>query len=340
MHAEPDQARRIDAHDLLGQPVVVGLHAGELKLGIGVGEEVAHHARRAEEHLGVDAVDVLLREARLAAEVALVRRGERDARSSAPPRACGRRTRRCRSVRAERRARTAMPRRPRRRERRAAPCRGTSSPCTWSRCAAARGRASRRRSADSHGACGDSLRHGTIRTNDRSVQEGRRRISVRAAATRCRRGRRGSRAGRGTARAARPRARRPAAPRAARRAPDRARRPWPPRAGAAAEGSAPTVRSSRPTASSSSGRAAASAGGGSVQRTSCDHSLPNPSQPAHSAAPDWKSTGSDGDATELVLPGGEQRIAPGPRVEVEPQLGVVLEARDRPARHRAEAPAR
>src|SRR5262249_44537866 len=41
---------------------------------------VAHHARRAEHHLGVDAVDVLLLQARLAAEVALVGGGERHTR--------------------------------------------------------------------------------------------------------------------------------------------------------------------------------------------------------------------------------------------------------------------
>ena len=41
---------------------------------------MAHHARRAEEHLGVDAVDVLLLEARLAAEVPWFAGGERHAR--------------------------------------------------------------------------------------------------------------------------------------------------------------------------------------------------------------------------------------------------------------------
>src|SRR5262249_54280202 len=73
---EADQARWIDAHDLLGEPVVVCLHAGEVELRIVVGEEVAHHARRSEQHLGVDAVDVLLLEARCTAEVPLVRGGE------------------------------------------------------------------------------------------------------------------------------------------------------------------------------------------------------------------------------------------------------------------------
>src|SRR5262249_10388979 len=43
-------------------------------------EEVAHHAGRAEEHLGVDPVDVLLLETWLAAEVSLVRGREGDAR--------------------------------------------------------------------------------------------------------------------------------------------------------------------------------------------------------------------------------------------------------------------
>src|SRR5439155_1528378 len=76
---EADQAVGRHLHELLRDPVVVGLHARALELGVGIGEEVAHHTRRAEQHLGVDAVDVLLREPRLGAEVSLVRLGEGDA---------------------------------------------------------------------------------------------------------------------------------------------------------------------------------------------------------------------------------------------------------------------
>src|SRR5207249_2531911 len=76
---EADQAVGRHLHELLRDPVVVGLHARALEFGVGVGEEVAHHARRAEQHLGVDAVDVLLREPRLGAEVPLVRLREGDA---------------------------------------------------------------------------------------------------------------------------------------------------------------------------------------------------------------------------------------------------------------------
>ena len=78
MAARP-MSRSGDADELLGEPVVVRLHARQVELRIGVGKEMAHHARRAEEHLGVDAVYVLLLEARRGAEIALVRRREGDA---------------------------------------------------------------------------------------------------------------------------------------------------------------------------------------------------------------------------------------------------------------------
>src|SRR5581483_8117453 len=78
--AEADQAVGRHPHELLRDPVVVGADAREMELRIGVREEVAHHACRAEEHLRVDAVGVLLLEPRSRPEVALVRLGEGDAR--------------------------------------------------------------------------------------------------------------------------------------------------------------------------------------------------------------------------------------------------------------------
>ena len=78
--AEADQPIRRLLDELAGQPVVVRLHAGQVEFGIGVRKEVAHHARRAEQHLGIDAVGILLGEAGVGVKVPLIGGGKGHAR--------------------------------------------------------------------------------------------------------------------------------------------------------------------------------------------------------------------------------------------------------------------
>ena len=65
---EPDQPRRIGGGEVLEHEVVVGLEAGQVKIALLVAQEESHRPRGAEDHLGVDAVGVLLLQPRLALE--------------------------------------------------------------------------------------------------------------------------------------------------------------------------------------------------------------------------------------------------------------------------------
>ena len=123
------------------QPVVERLHAGELELRVGIGEEVAHHARRAEQDLGIDPVDILLLRCAARRESFPGSPTRRLRLSNAPLRACGPPRRRYRSGPERPRGRTATPPHPRRRARPWAPCRETFWACTSSTNAAARARA-------------------------------------------------------------------------------------------------------------------------------------------------------------------------------------------------------
>jgi hypothetical protein len=69
---EADQPLRRDRAEFLVQPVVVGLHAGLRDLVVARRHEVHRRAHGCVDHLGTDAVLVLLREARLTVERALV----------------------------------------------------------------------------------------------------------------------------------------------------------------------------------------------------------------------------------------------------------------------------
>ncbi len=62
---QPDQPFRIGRAELLEQEVVVRLDAGEDEVLVVVTEEVAHGALRREQQLGVDAVEIHVRKARL-----------------------------------------------------------------------------------------------------------------------------------------------------------------------------------------------------------------------------------------------------------------------------------